>query len=116
MGHLRALLPLHFSGAPYIERLRNNKAVSGALAAITAAVVGVILNLAIWFGMDVLFSGVERVSWGPFNMALPVLPSIDWIALALCILAGVLVFRTRLGMLSTLALLGFLGLAVGVLP
>ena len=105
-----------FLGAPYIERLRNNKAISGALAAITAAVVGVILNLAIWFGMHVVFSDVERVTWGPFNMALPVLPTMDWIALALCILAGILVFRTKLGMLWTLALFGVLGLAVGLLP
>ena len=105
-----------FLGAPYIERLRNNKAVSGALAAITAAVVGVILNLAIWFGMHVVFNDVQRITWGPFNMALPVLPTIDWIALALCILAGFLVFRTKLGMLWTLALFGVLGVAVGLLP
>ena len=105
-----------FLGAPYIERLRNNKAVSGALAAITAAVVGVILNLAIWFGMHVVFGDVERVTWGPLNMALPVLPTIDWMALALCMLAAVLVFRTRLGMLWTLLLFGVLGLAVGLLP
>lgn len=105
-----------FLGAPYIERLRNNKAVSGALAAITAAVVGVILNLAIWFGMHVVFKEVERITWGPLNMALPVLPTIDWISLSLCVLAGVLVFRTKLGMLWTLALFGVLGLAVGLLP
>jgi chromate transporter len=105
-----------FLGAPYIERLRNNKAVSGALAAITAAVVGVILNLAVWFGMHVVFGEVQRVTWGPLNMALPVLPTIDWIALALCILAGFLVFRTKLGMLWTLALFGVLGVAVGLLP
>ena len=105
-----------FLGAPYIERLRNNKSVSGALAAITAAVVGVILNLAIWFGMHVVFGEVQRVTWGPLNMALPVLPTIDWIALALCVLAGVLVFRTKLGMHWTLALFGILGVAVGLLP
>ena len=105
-----------FLGAPYIERLRNNKAVSGALAAITAAVVGVILNLAIWFGMHVVFNDVQRITWGPLNMALPVLPTIDWIALALCILAGFLVFRTKLGMLWTLALFGVLGVAAGLLP
>ena len=105
-----------FLGAPYIERLRNNKAVSGALAAITAAVVGVILNLALWFGMHVVFNEVERVAWGPLNIALPVPPTIDWIALALCVLAGILVFRAKLGMLWTLALFGILGLAVGLLP
>ncbi|MBE0579900.1 chromate efflux transporter [Devosia sp.] len=105
-----------FLGAPYIERLRNNKAVSGALAAITAAVVGVILNLAIWFGMHVVFNDVQRITWGPLNMALPVLPTIDWMALALCMLAGFLVFRTKLGMLWTLALFGVLGVAVGLLP
>lgn len=105
-----------FLGAPYIERMRNNAALSGALSAITAAVVGVILNLAIWFGMHVIFGEVQRFTWGPLNMALPVLPTIDWTALALCVLAGILVFRTKLGMLWTLALFGVLGLAVGLLP
>lgn len=103
-----------FLGAPYIERLRNNKALSGALAAITAAVVGVILNLAIWFGLHVVFGEVGRLAWGPLNVAVPMLHTIDWLALVLCVLAAILVFRTRIGMLWTLALFGVIGLGTGL--
>ena len=59
LGHLHALLPWIFLGAPYIEGLRGNKALAGALSAITAAVVGVILNLAVWFGIHTLFRQVR---------------------------------------------------------
>ncbi|GAB5428876.1 MAG: chromate efflux transporter [Devosia indica] len=105
-----------FLGAPYIERLRSNKALSGALAAITAAVVGVILNLAIWFGLHVVFKEVGRLLWGPLNMAVPMFHTIDWLALVLCLLAAILVFRTRIGMLWTLVLFGAIGLGTGLLP
>ncbi|CAN7511555.1 chromate efflux transporter [Devosia sp. LjRoot3] len=103
-----------FLGAPYIERLRSNQALSGALAAITAAVVGVILNLAIWFGLHVVFQEVDAVDFGPLHMSLPDPLTIDWIALGLCVLAAILTFRTKLGMVPVLAIMGVLGLAVGV--
>lgn len=102
-----------FLGAPYIERLRSNRALSGALAAITAAVVGVILNLAIWFGLHVIFQEVNSVDFGPLQMSLPDPLTIDWIALGLCVLAAILTFRTKLGMVPVLAIMGLLGLAVG---
>jgi chromate transporter len=70
-----------FVGAPYVERVRNNAALSGALSAVTAAVVGVILNLAVWFGLHVVFRTVERVAVGPLTLDLPVLASLDPAAL-----------------------------------
>ena len=62
-----------FLGAPYVEALRSNRALSGALAAITAAVVGVILNLAVWFGLHVLFREVRELRWaGGLTLEVPV--------------------------------------------
>ena len=62
-----------FLGAPFVERLRSNAALSGALAAITAAVVGVIANLALWFGLNFLFSKIGILSFGPVSLQMPVL-------------------------------------------
>lgn len=64
-----------FLGAPYIERLRENLALSGALAAITAAVVGVVLNLALWFNLHVLFDEVRVFTGLGMHMDVPVLPT-----------------------------------------
>src|SRR3954471_22202056 len=61
-----------FLGAPFIEVMRGNRALSGALSAITAAVVGVVLNLAIWFAIHTLFSEVRPFRWGPFGFDAPV--------------------------------------------
>lgn len=65
-----------FAGAPFIDRLTHMPRLSGALAAITAAVVGVIANLSLWFALHVLFSSVETVSVGPLMLALPDLGSL----------------------------------------
>jgi hypothetical protein len=62
-----------FLGAPYVERLRENRALSAALAAITAAVVGVILNLALWFGLHVLFEDVRVFTGFGMHLDVPVL-------------------------------------------
>lgn len=102
-----------FLGAPYIERLRSNKALAGALATITAAVVGVILNLAIWFGLHVIFREVGMLIAWPVQVAWPVWQSIDWIALVLSFLAAVAMFRFKLGMIWTLLVFGLMGLALG---
>jgi chromate transporter len=104
-----------FLGAPYIERLRSNKALSGALAAITAAVVGVILNLSIWFGLHVIFRTVARFEFGPLSIALPNWTTLNPAALTLAILAAVLLFVLRLGMVWTLLTCGAIGLTVGLL-
>ncbi|MEO5808346.1 MAG: chromate efflux transporter [Devosia sp.] len=102
-----------FLGAPYIERLRQNRALSGALATITAAVVGVILNLAIWFGLHVVFAHVGTLRSGPITMPWPDWASLDPLALGLSLLAALALFRFKLGMLKTLALFGVAGLLVG---
>lgn len=99
-----------FLGAPYIERLAANRALSGALAAVSAAVVGVILNLALWFGLHVLFAKVGEWRAGPLVLPLPELASLDAAALALALVAVLALFRLRLGMVATLALCGGLGL------
>lgn len=92
-----------FVGAPYIERLRGNTGLSGALSAITAAVVGVILNLSIWFAMHTLFRETVPVHAFPLNFDRPVLRSVDIPALVLAIAAATAIFRFKLGMLTVLA-------------
>ncbi|MGX5830283.1 chromate efflux transporter [Mesorhizobium sp. 43Arga] len=102
-----------FLGAPYIEALRGNRALSAALGAITAAVVGVILNLALWFALHVVFREVHAVSLG---MNVPVLSSIDWRAALLSLAAMIAILKLKIGMLPTLAgsaLAGVLLQAVG---
>ena len=92
-----------FVGAPYIERLRGNKGLAGALSAITAAVVGVILNLSIWFALHTLFRETVPVHAFPLDFDRPVLTSVDIPALVLAIAAATAIFRFKLGMLTVLA-------------
>lgn len=92
-----------FVGAPYIERLRGNIGLAGALSAITAAVVGVILNLSIWFALHTLFRETVPVHAFPLNFDRPVLTSVDVPALLLAIAAATAIFRFKLGMLTVLA-------------
>ena len=101
-----------FLGAPYVEKFRRSKALSSALTAITAAVVGVILNLAIWFALHVIFADVISVQAGPVSVSLPVLPSFDSIACLLSILALLAVFRFKLGMLPLILLAAIAGLGL----
>jgi chromate transporter len=91
-----------FLGAPYVEALRGVRALGAALSAVTAAVVGVILNLAVWFGVHVIFR--ETVPWHRFgfNVSLPVLPSIDIFATLLAIAAALAIFRFKVGITQTL--------------
>ncbi|ESX60347.1 chromate transporter [Mesorhizobium sp. LSHC422A00] len=102
-----------FLGAPYIEALRGNKALSAALSAITAAVVGVVMNLALWFALHVVFGAVHRVGLG---MEVPVLSSLDWRAALLAAAAMVAMLKLRIGMLPTLAGSALAGLALLALP
>lgn len=92
-----------FLGAPYIERLRNNRALSAALAAITAAVVGVVLNLAVWFALHTLFTEHSVVSAGPLRVQVPDVRTVTWAALGLSIVAAVATFKFHFGMLKVLA-------------
>ena len=101
-----------FLGAPYIERLRRVESLNGIFAAITAAVVGVILNLAIWFGLHVLFGKVAERHVSSFRLWVPDLSTLDPWALALSIGALVAVLRFKMGMVSVLGLFAALGLAI----
>ncbi len=99
-----------FLGAPFSERLRDNKALSGALSAITAAVVGVIANLAVWFAVHSLFAEVVQIEGFGLALELPVPGSLDPAALTLTVLALLAVFRFRLGTGWTLAGAALLGM------
>lgn len=101
-----------FLGAPYIEVLRGNRALSGALSAITAAVVGVILNLAIWFGIHTIFREVHAFAWGPVAFDAPVWESVNIWALLLAAAAIIAMFRFKLGMLPTLTSTSAAGIAL----
>jgi chromate transporter len=92
-----------FVGAPYIEELRGAKALNGALSAITAAVVGVILNLAAWFGLHFLFHRTTPVERFGLSFDAPVLSSLDPWAAVLAIGAALAVLRFKVGMLPALA-------------
>ena len=92
-----------FLGAPYIEALRGNTALAGALTAITAAVVGVILNLSIWFALHTLFRAVVTIHGYGLAFDAPVLSSVDWAALMLSAIAAIAIFRFNVGMLWVLA-------------
>jgi chromate transporter len=103
-----------FLGAPSIERLRGNRALSAALTGITAAVVGVIANLAVYFAVHTLFSETRRSTTGPFDLELPDVSSIRPTAVALLAVACVLVFRLRWSVLRVLGTCAALGLAAGL--
>ena len=98
-----------FAGAPYIERLQSMPRLSSALAGITAAVVGVILNLAIWFGLHVLFRDVDKITAGPVNMSWPAWGTIDLPAVVLLGIAIVCLFGLHLGVPVTLLVCSLLG-------
>ncbi|HBR27414.1 MAG TPA: chromate transporter [Rhizobiales bacterium] len=100
-----------FTGAPYVERLSASPRLAGALAAVTAAVVGVILNLSLWFALHVIFGSVAAVWHGPLRLWTPDLASLNVEALSLAILAGLLLFGLRFGIAGTLALTATAALA-----
>jgi len=99
-----------FLGAPYVERLYDAPRLKGALAAVTAGVVGVIGNLAVWFGLHVLFGELREVRLGPAAVEAPVLASLDMSALGLAAVAAVMLFGFRRGVPATLAVTSAVGL------
>ncbi len=101
-----------FLGAPYIEALRHSRALAGALSAITAAVVGVILNLTVWFGLHVVFGEVGERAGVPW----PVWGSVDWVALAMSAVAMVAVLRFHVGIVWTLAGCALAAVVVRMVP
>jgi chromate transporter len=104
-----------FAGAPYIERLNAEPRLKAALAAVTAAVVGVILNLTVWFALHVLFVTVEVQQAGPLRLLVPDLASVSWPAVLLSALAVVLLFALHRGIATTLAICGAAALALHAL-
>jgi chromate transporter len=100
-----------FLGAPYIEALRGHRALHAALSAITAAVVGVIVNLSIWLGLHVVFGSVHVAQLGPMRVSVPELATLDPAAATLTVLAMLAMFRFHLGLAKTLAASALLGVA-----
>ncbi|MFD6444359.1 chromate efflux transporter [Promicromonospora sp. NPDC060204] len=103
-----------FLGAPYVERLRGNRTLSAALTAITAAVVGVIANLALYFTTHTLFADSTTWTAGPLSLDVPDLTSLDLVALGIAVLAALLLFVVRWSVLRTLGVCAVLGLALGL--
>lgn len=106
---------LIFVGAPYMEAVRNNKALSAILTTITAAVVGVILNLAVWFGLHTLFLRVEARHIYAMTLQAPDLSSLDAWSLLLSSVAALLLFRFKVGMMTTLSVCCAAGIAAHLL-
>jgi len=101
-----------FAGAPFVEQLRANRRLSGALAAITAAVVGVILNLSVWFALHVLFGQVTETWFGPLRWYAFDPLALDLKTAALATIAALLAFYFHRGLIETVAIMGALGIAV----
>jgi len=101
-----------FLGGPYVERINADERLRGALSFVTAAVVGVVLNLAVWFAMHVVFARVERVAIGPLAIDLPVAASFDARVLGLVALSAALMFGLKQGIGRTLLLSALAGLAL----
>jgi chromate transporter len=101
-----------FAGAPFIEELRGNRRLAGALAAITAAVVGVILNLSVWFALHVLFGKVTETHFGPLRWFAFDPLALDLRAAVLAAIAAVLAFGLHRGLIEVIAIMAALGVAV----
>ena len=99
-----------FAGAPFIEQLRGNRRLAGALSAITAAVVGVILNLSVWFALHVLFGTVVERQWGPLRWYGFDAQALDPHAALLAVVAGLLAFRFHRGMIEVIVVMALLGM------
>lgn len=99
-----------FAGAPFIEQLRGNRRLAGALTAITAAVVGVILNLSVWFALHVLFGTVAARQWGPLRWYGVDPQALDPHAALLAVVAGLLAFRFHRGLIEVIVVLALLGM------
>jgi chromate transporter len=100
-----------FLGGPYIEALIGNRSLNAALSAITAAVVGVILNLAVWFALHVIFRQTLDVGFLAMHVSMPVLASVNWPAVVLAVAAIVAIFRFKVGMIPVFAACSVAGIA-----
>ena len=100
-----------FAGAPFIERLRSDRRLAGALAAITAAVVGVVLNLSVWFALHVVFGMVSEMRAGPLRWYAFDPLSLDLTVTALALVAGILAFVLHRGLIELITVMAALGIA-----
>uniref|UniRef100_UPI003F49907A chromate efflux transporter n=1 Tax=Streptosporangium sp. CA-256172 TaxID=3240076 RepID=UPI003F49907A len=105
-----------FLGAPYVEKLRHNIAISAALTGITASVVGVIANLALYFAEHTLFGQTFAWAWGPFTVQVPELGTLNPVALAITAAALVMTFVLKWPMLRILGICALLGIGTVLLP
>jgi chromate transporter len=101
-----------FAGAPYVEWINAQPRLRSALAAITAAVVGVIGNLALWFALHVFFGEVRLIEFGVLKLWTPALDTLDWRVVALAAVSGLLLLRLHWGIPAVLAVASLLGAAV----
>lgn len=103
-----------FAGAPYIDWLSDQPRLRGAMSAITAAVVGVILNLSVWFALHVLFRQVEPIKQGILTLWTPSLSSLDWRVALLTVLCGIaaFVYHRSIGIILLMSALAALALSV----
>jgi len=92
-----------FLGAPFIETLRENRPLNAALSAITAAIVGVLLNLAVWFAIHTMFHDVRPYRSAFLSFDAPVLASVDPWTVGLSLAAAVAIFRFNAGVIPVLA-------------
>ncbi|MDH3446942.1 MAG: chromate efflux transporter [Gammaproteobacteria bacterium] len=104
-----------FVGAPYIDWIGSQARLRGALTAITAAVVGVILNLSIWFALHVFFADVATRSYGPFVLWQPAPESLDWRVIALALACALMLFRLHWGISRVLLLAAIGGVALSAM-
>ncbi len=104
-----------FLAAPFLDQLAARPRLSAALHGITAAVVGVILNLSLWFALNVLFEQVPEKTLGPVSIPVPDTSTLDVAALILTLAAGVLIFRLKIGMVPTLGLMACAGILLNLL-
>jgi chromate transporter len=100
-----------FVGAPYVEALRNNKSLNTAMTGITAAVMGVVLNLAVWFAIHTIFGSTHDLHALGAHIIVPDWGSISIPTTIIAALAMLMLFRLRLGMMKTIGICALLGLA-----
>ena len=99
-----------FAGAPYIEQLTAQPRLKGALEAITAAVVGVILNLSIWFSLHVVFAELPTIQYGPVKILAPVWHSLDWRVLLIGFVSAAMLLWRHQSLMRTLGVTALMGL------
>lgn len=100
-----------FLGAPYVESLRGNRLLNAGLGAVTAAVVGVILNLAIWFGLHVVFTQISTFQFAGMVLMRPDFASMDWAALVVTVAALIAILRLRVNVVAVIAVCAAAGIA-----